>query len=123
LHHGARGLVLKDEPIAVLIKAIRRVERGELWFERQLLASVIIRRTRSRDHPRQGASSLTEREREVVVLIGEGLRNEQIAARMGVAEKTVRNQLSSIFDKLGVNDRLGLVIYAYRHGLAPLPPA
>src|ERR1051326_3179801 len=58
-------------------------------------------------------ATLTQREREVVALIGEGLKNKQIAVRLFVSETTVQHHLSSIFAKLGVSDRLELVIYAY----------
>ncbi len=64
---------------------------------------------------------LTNREREVIGLIGEGLRNQQIADRLFISVITVRHHLSSIFSKLDVNDRFELAIYAYRYGLAKLP--
>ena len=54
-------------------------------------------------------------------LIGEGLKNKQIAERLCISEPTVRHYLTSIFDKVGVTGRLGLIIYAYQHGLAKLP--
>jgi DNA-binding NarL/FixJ family response regulator len=124
LEVGARGLVLKDAPADAIVRAIRRIHCGELWFERSLLASSFIRRATAKQaanlHGGQIAA-LTEREREIIALIGEGLRNDQIALRLGVADKTVRNHLSVVFNKLGVNDRLGLVVYAYQHGLAHLP--
>jgi DNA-binding NarL/FixJ family response regulator len=66
-------------------------------------------------------AQLTEREREVIGLIGEGLRNQQIADRLSISVITVRHHLSSIFSKLDVGDRFELAIYAYRHGLAKLP--
>jgi two-component system response regulator FixJ len=65
--------------------------------------------------------SLTQREREVIVKVGEGLKNKAIAARLFIAEVTVRHHLTEIYSKLGVSDRLELVIYAYIHGLAELP--
>ncbi|MCA1623586.1 MAG: LuxR C-terminal-related transcriptional regulator, partial [Acidobacteria bacterium] len=58
---------------------------------------------------------------DVITLIGEGLKNEQIAGRLFISEKTVRNHLTAIYDKLGVPSRLELMIYAYRYGLAKLP--
>jgi DNA-binding NarL/FixJ family response regulator len=64
---------------------------------------------------------LTDREREVVTLIGEGLRNQQIAERLCISVITVRHHLSSVFSKLEVDDRFELAIYAYRNGLAKLP--
>jgi DNA-binding NarL/FixJ family response regulator len=66
-------------------------------------------------------AQLTEREREVITLIGEGLRNKQIADRLFISDITVRHHLSSIFSKLDVDDRFELAIYAYRYGLAQLP--
>ncbi len=66
-------------------------------------------------------ATLTEREREIVVLIGEGLKNKQIADRLFISEVTVRHHLSSIFSKLEVADRFELAIYAFRHRLAKLP--
>lgn len=64
---------------------------------------------------------LTEREREVVTLIGEGLRNQQIADRLCISVITVRHHLSSVFSKLEVGDRFELAIYSYRHGLSKPP--
>jgi DNA-binding NarL/FixJ family response regulator len=66
-------------------------------------------------------ATLTEREREVITLVGKGLRNKQIAEQLFISEATVRHHLTAIFAKLKVADRLELVIYAYRHGLAKLP--
>ena len=66
-------------------------------------------------------ATLTEREREAIALVGEGLKNKQIAERMFISETTVSHHLTSIFAKLGVSDRLELVVYAYTHGLAKLP--
>jgi DNA-binding NarL/FixJ family response regulator len=66
-------------------------------------------------------ASLTEREREVIGLVGEGLKNKQIASRLFISETTVTHHLSSVFSKLEVSDRLELIIYAFRHGLAKMP--
>ncbi|MBO0720120.1 MAG: response regulator transcription factor [Blastocatellia bacterium] len=66
-------------------------------------------------------AQLTDREREVVALVGEGLRNQQIADRLFISVITVRHHISSVFSKLEVKDRFELAIYAYRHGLARLP--
>jgi DNA-binding NarL/FixJ family response regulator len=65
--------------------------------------------------------SLTEREREVIALVGEGLKNKQVGERLFISETTVTHHLSSVFSKLEVSDRLELIIYAFRHGLAKLP--
>jgi DNA-binding NarL/FixJ family response regulator len=116
---GARGLVLKDATAEMLLDAIRRLSRGEIWLEPGLVApAYMLKASVTKVAHSRRISALTHREREIVSLIGEGLRNHQIASRIGIAEKTVRNQLSSVFDKLGVNDRLELAVYAYQHGLA-----
>jgi len=68
-----------------------------------------------------GISDLTKREREIIVLVSEGLRNKEIAERLFISDATVRTHLTSIFAKLNVPNRLKLIVYAYRHGLADQP--
>jgi two-component system, NarL family, nitrate/nitrite response regulator NarL len=125
---GAMGLVHKNEPAEVLLKAIERVAAGEVWINRAMMARVIDGfwnpskiQPKTIDPETTRIAALTDREREVVGLIGEGLRNRQIAERLKISEITVRHHLTSIFDKLGVSDRFELAIYSYRHKLAKLP--
>jgi DNA-binding NarL/FixJ family response regulator len=122
LQLGARGLVSKHERADVVIRAIQRVRAGELWFDRGTVSSEMSRLLRPDGArlplPQQ---ALTDRERDIVELVGAGLRNDAIAARLGISEKTVRNYLSVIYEKVGQTDRLHLAIYAYRHGLAKIP--
>jgi DNA-binding NarL/FixJ family response regulator len=120
---GAVGLVLKDKAYTVLLKAIERVQAGEVWLERAMVAHVLTRMTRPDAYPDPEAAkiaTLTERERGVITLIGAGLKNQQIAERLCISRVTVGHHLTSIFGKLGVSDRLALVIYAYRHKLIRL---
>lgn len=123
---GAVGVVLKDKATDVLFQAIAKVHEGGIWLDSVLVASVLGELTRSggltTDPEAMKISSLTTREREVIDLIGQGLRNQVIADRLCLSEATVRHHLTSIFAKLGVVDRLELVIYAYRHGLACFMP-
>ena len=125
---GAMGLVHKNEPAEVFLKAIERVAAGEVWINRAMMARVIDgfwnpgnAQNIPVDPETIRIAAVTEREREVVALIGEGLRNRQIAERLKISEITVRHHLTSIFDKLEVSDRFELAIYSYRHGLAKLP--
>ncbi len=123
---GAVGVVLKDQTAEVVVKAIEKVHDGEVWIDRAMMASVLNDLSRGRaaqeTNPEVAKiAALTEREREVIRLIGEGLKNKQIADRLYISETTVRHHLTSIFSKLGVSDRLELVIYAYRYGLAKPP--
>lgn len=119
---GAMGVVLKEEPSGVILKAIERVHAGELWLDRMTTASLFVEMTRGKADPEAArVASLTDREREIVALVGEGLKNREIAARLFISETTVSHHLTSIFAKLGVADRMALVFYAYRHGLARPP--
>jgi two-component system, NarL family, nitrate/nitrite response regulator NarL len=121
---GAAGLVLKDQPTDVLLKAIKKVHEGEAWLDRSLMGSLLSELTRTDkkvDSEEARLENLTAREREVISLIAEGLKNKQIAARLFISETTVTHHLSSIFSKLGVSDRLELVIYAFSYSLAKMP--
>ena len=124
---GAIGLVRKEQASEVLLQALVKVHAGEAWLDRALVASVLAELTRlgvgqPADLDAMKIATLTPREREVITLVGEGLKNRMIGARLCVAEATVRHHLTSIFSKLGVVDRLDLVVYAYRHGLSRFSP-
>jgi DNA-binding NarL/FixJ family response regulator len=114
LRAGARGLVLKSAPPEKLLHAIRGVAAGALWFDTNALTG----EARGKGSARGKLAALTPREQEIVSLIGEGLRNDEIARRLGITPKTVKNQLTTVFEKLGVASRLELVVYAYQHGIA-----
>jgi DNA-binding NarL/FixJ family response regulator len=116
LRAGARGLVLKSAPPEKLLHAIRGVAAGALWFDTSALMGES--QARAGGSARGKLAALTPREQEIVSLIGEGLRNDEIARRLGITPKTVKNQLTTVFEKLGVASRLELVVYAYQHGIA-----
>jgi DNA-binding NarL/FixJ family response regulator len=123
---GAMGLIRKETAAGVLLQAIRKVQAGEVWLEPTMMASILdeiqsASTAPSRDPEAAKIATLTAREREVIALIGEGLRNRDIARRLHISETTVRHYLTVIFAKLEVTDRLELAVYAYRHGLVPLP--
>lgn len=123
---GAMGLVLKDKAAEVLIRAIERVHAGEVWLDRSLTASVLseisnVDRTGKPDPEAKKIESLTTREREIVGLVCEGLKNKQIGDRLFISEATVRNHLTSILSKLELSDRFELALYAYRNHLAKPP--
>ncbi len=131
VHHravslGAMGVVRKDNAVDVLIDAITRVHAGEAWLDPSLTARVLsgmsrAGKARQTDPEAAKIATLTEREREVLALVGEGLKNKEIAGRLFISEWTVRHHLTSIFDKLQVSDRVELILYAYRHNLAKPP--
>lgn len=120
---GAMGVVLKEHAAEVLLKAINKVHQGEVWLDRSLMGSVLDQMTQAPEADPEEAKidSLTDREREVIALIAEGLKNKQIGERLYITETTVTHHLSSIFSKLDVSDRLELVIYAFAHKIATVP--
>lgn len=126
ISRGASGLVLKQDAVSQVTRAVKQVYGGDVWFNRSLMLRVINQMAREGalkepDPEAAKIETLTTREREVIDLVGEGLKNKALAERLFISETTVRHHLTSIFAKLGVSDRLGLVIYAYKHGLATLP--
>jgi two-component system nitrate/nitrite response regulator NarL len=127
IRHGALGLVFKEKAVETLLQAITKVRAGEVWLEPTMIAQVLGDLTRPQLSPQTSSEAtkiarLTEREREVITLVGEGLRNKHIAERLYISEATVRHHLTAIFAKLDISDRFELAIYAYQHGLAK-PPA
>jgi DNA-binding NarL/FixJ family response regulator len=121
IRQGAMGLVLKDQAPDVLLKAIEKVHAGEVWLDRAMLAHVLsemaVGAARPLDTNAARVATLTQREREVIALVDEGLKNKQIGDRLSITETTVRHHLTSIFAKLGVGSRLELVLFAHRHSL------
>ena len=122
---GARGVVLKNESASTLFKAIRKVNLGEAWVNRSMLASVISDLHKNgieKPNPEKvKIARLTARERDVVALVGEGRKNRAMGEQLFISEATVRHHLTSIFEKLEVSDRLELMIYAYKNGLTSIP--
>jgi DNA-binding NarL/FixJ family response regulator len=120
---GARGVVLKTEDAAVIVRAIERVCEGEIWLDRASTANMLQQlttRTTKLDPEAQKIASLTPRERQIIVsLISErGHSNKMLAAKLFLSEHTLRNHLTSIYSKLEVRNRLQLYMYAVEHGLA-----
>ncbi len=119
---GARGYVLKDTDEEDMLHAIRAVGRGEAIFSPAVARRVIdfftgVHAETQRDVPPRTFPELTAREREVLDLIAQGLSNPEIAARLYLSPKTVRNHVSNIFAKLQVADRAQAIIRAREAGL------
>jgi DNA-binding NarL/FixJ family response regulator len=122
---GAKGVVLKERGATELLSAIEKVHRtGEYWLEPGAARRLFDKRQAAEgaraeaDPEARKISSLTKTELEVIICIGDGMDNREIASRMHMAESTVRNSLTKIYDKLEIKGgRLGLLVYAYRHGI------
>jgi two-component system nitrate/nitrite response regulator NarL len=112
---GARGVYCHGYSFNALPKCIRRVHEGQIWvsnLELEFLLELVITLRPLKSQQTGGMTLLTPREREVVSLVAEGMRNQEIALKLNLSEHTVRNYLLRIFDKLGISSRVELVLYA-----------
>lgn len=114
---GANGYLLKNAMRDDLLRAIRAVAGGQTVLDPAVTKEVLERLT-APSRSEQRRMVLSEREREVIRLIAGGLTNAEIAERLVIAEKTARNHVSNILDKLGLSRRSEAAAYAVRHGLA-----
>jgi two-component system, NarL family, nitrate/nitrite response regulator NarL len=122
VENGVMGVVFKTQSPETLIKAIEKVNAGEVWLERSMIANVLSRLSRNSKPDKitseeNNVDELSERERQIVQLIGQGFKNKKISTQLCISETTVRHHLTSIYSKLGVTDRLELLVYAHRYGL------
>lgn len=120
LRAGANGFLLKDAAPADLIAAVRVVAEGEALLAPRITRRLLERFAAQRPPVNRHAlrlADLTEREREILVLVGQGRANGEIADELFIAEQTVKTHVSRIFTKLGLRDRIQAVILAYDAGL------
>lgn len=119
---GANGYILKDSSANNLIKGIRTVANGEKFIQ-QSVADLVNESPSCDDISNNVISqinSLTKREYEVLILIAEGLNNKDIADKLFISEKTVKNHVSNILRKLDLNDRVQVAIFAYKNNIKKL---
>jgi len=116
LDAGAIGYLLKDAEPAELLAGIRAAARGESPLAPKAATALVEAHTKRRPD-----EELSEREREVLMLVAEGLPNKLIARRLGISEKTVKAHLTSVFRQIGVDDRTQAALWAQQHGYAAAP--
>jgi DNA-binding NarL/FixJ family response regulator len=119
---GARGVVKKEEPVEVLLRAIEKIHEGEIWLNRALLGNVMNSLTGGHGHANEDTvkiAALTRKEHEVVATVVKhrGAKSLVLADDMGISEHTLRNHLTVIYQKLGVHGRLELYLFAKERGL------
>jgi len=123
---GIHGYILKDTATAELIRAVRCVAEGEVWVGEGFLTRVMEKYRAAvegrKDDAPAPAVGLTGREVEVLRLVGAGMRNKEIAARLFISEKTVKTHLTHIYQRLGLEDRVEVALFAIRHGLTEIAP-
>lgn len=113
---GAEGYILKDSGSEELINAIEIVMSGESYIQPDMIpmlnSKMVVRNT-----DREKIKNLTKRELEVLVLVSEGMFNKEIADKLSISERTVKNHISSIFKKIDVSDRTQAAVFAIRNSL------
>jgi two-component system nitrate/nitrite response regulator NarL len=132
---GCSGILLRESATTLIEKSIQRVHAGEIWLDSTTTAAVIRHFASPKDFPAahggghgsgngkspRERAQLSQREREIIVLIAQGYKNKEIAEKMFITEQTVKNHLHNVFDKLGVSDRLELALYAIHNSLHVKP--
>lgn len=119
---GANGYVLKDADSDTLIKAIKDVVEGKSYIQPSL-SELLVKEFNAKEGKDKETSlieSLTKREYEVLTLIAEGMNNREIAEKLFISEKTVKNHVSNIFKKIDVSDRVQAAIFTYRNNIKKL---
>lgn len=102
---GIRGILRKTSPYDVMVKCLQKVAEGDLWFEKTLTSNFLGSK----------AVTFTKRERQLVTLLSQGLKNKEIASMLFISEGTVKVYLSRLFHKVGVKDRFELALYGLKN--------
>jgi len=110
---GAMGYVLKDEAPEALVQAVRTVAQGGTWFSRPVVENLV----RPAERDESDAPSLTERESQIMRLIAQGWDNARIAEELYLSEQTIRNYVSRLYGKIGVQTRAEAVVWGREHGM------
>ena len=122
---GCSGILSKESSPTLIERSISNVYAGEIWLDSNTTAAVIRQFASPGDFAPPATNGkttreraqLSQREREIIILIAQGYKNKEIAEKMFITEQTVKNHLHNVFDKLGVSDRLELALYAIHNSL------
>jgi len=110
VHLGVRGVILKEMAVALVVQCVREVHAGRQWLEKRSVAQALEKFTRRQTGTRELEKILTAREFEVARAVAAGLRNKEIAAKLQIAEGTVKIHLHAIYEKLNLDGRMSLVL-------------
>ncbi len=114
---GASGVILKSADPAQFVKSVRKVMNNELWLHKRHASRVANLIEHAQERPLRPADTLTRQEKAIISYLVQGCRNREIARHLSITEQTVKNHLRMIYDKVGVSDRLELVLYAIHQHL------
>jgi two-component system, NarL family, nitrate/nitrite response regulator NarL len=123
---GAHGIILKESTTRVLFDAIRQVMKGQYWIHPEGMSDLVQALKSSSNSTavssRPKEFGLTPRERDIVGMVVAGYSNPDIARKCSISEQTVKHHVSNVFDKLGVDNRVELALFAVNHGLIEHQP-
>jgi DNA-binding NarL/FixJ family response regulator len=119
LKAGASGYMLKEEEPATIAQGVRTISSGETWLSSDLATNLVFASVKTEQ--KTDLMELTSREEEVLRLIAKGHNNEQISKTLTISQGTVKNHVSSIYDKIGVKSRAEAVAWAWQHGIVKPP--
>ena len=117
VHGGAAGVILKTVDPQLFVKCARRVHGGENWFPKRQVSTIVKPPEAVPNKPPRPVDTLTRREKSIISCLMESWHNRKISAYLSISEQTVKSHLRSIYDKVGVSDRLELVLYAVHQQL------
>lgn len=121
IDEGADGYILKDSDFDILIEAIKTVNSNQSYIQSSMAVQLAKKLNEPNDdNYKKYINELTKREIEVLILITQGLLNKEIAQKLYISEKTVKNHVSNIFKKIGVNDRTQAAVFAIKHSIVDL---
>jgi two-component system nitrate/nitrite response regulator NarL len=118
---GAAGVILKTVEPALFVKCARRVAAGETWIPTRQVSRMAKLLEEQPAHSPRPVDTLTRREKTIISYLLQGWHNREISSHLSISEQTVKNHLRTVYDKVGVSDRLELVLYAI-HQRMELPP-
>jgi two-component system nitrate/nitrite response regulator NarL len=117
VHSGAAGVILKTVDPQLFVKCARRVHGGENWFPKKQVSTIAKPPEERPNNPPRPVDTLTRREKSIISCLMESWHNREIGTYLSISEQTVKNHLRSVYDKVGVSDRLELVLYAIHQRL------
>ena len=129
VRNGAAGVILKSVDPQLFVKCARRVTAGETWIPKRHVSTMAKLLEARPDTPPRPVDTLTRREKTIISYLMQGWHNKEISTHLAISEQTVKNHLRTIYDKVGVSDRLELVLYAIHQRLelpvvqATVPPS
>jgi len=121
VQNGAAGVILKTVDPQLFVRCARCVTRGGTWVPKKQVSKMAKPLEARPDTPPRPVETLTRREKTIISYLMQGFHNREISTHLSITEQTVKNHLRSIYDKVGVSDRLELALYAIHHRME-LPP-